>query len=135
MEIKTIDRLDPRLVHSIFLDCQFQEHEDRSSHIRVEGVVLEEVMLHPLRVAKNKTVIEDLLLLLDNSFMADGGGGASFLNMCVDKHGVQWTGVHSVQEELFILGRAIGAAHFVVPRQYWDALPGGMPFVIIEVSR
>ncbi|RQP03982.1 MAG: hypothetical protein D1H97_20380 [Paracoccus sp. BP8] len=92
-------------------------------------------MLHPLRVAKFKTAIEDHLLLLSDEFMADGGGGSSFLNMCVDKQGVQWTGMQSIIEELLILGIAIGAATYVVPRFLWDGLPGGVPYILIEVKR
>ena len=62
----------------------------------------------------------------------DNGGGWSFLNMCVDKDGNQWTGFHEIVDKLLMLGIAIGKMSFLLPKQMWSILPGGMPYVVVN---
>lgn len=64
--------------------------------------------------------------------MKSSGGGWTFLNACHDRHGNLWTGFHRRMEELFMLGLAIGKVHCLFPRDLWDALPGGMPFYMVD---
>jgi len=54
--------------------------------------------------------------------------GWSFLQMCEDKHGQQWTGEHRAMEELVVLGQAAGFVALLAPREMWPVLPGGMPY-------
>lgn len=72
---------------------------------------------------------------LPMNFMQSGGQGWSFLNMCVDKNGNQWTGSHEIVDKLVCLGIASGYANFVLPRGMWKILPGGMPYIAIDDSR
>jgi hypothetical protein len=69
---------------------------------------------------------------LPDEFQARKGGGWSFLNACMDRHGHQWTGLHQQQERLFALGIACGKARWLFPRQLWTSLPGGMPYVSVN---
>jgi hypothetical protein len=55
----------------------------------------------------------------------------SFLNACVDKHGNHW-GEHPSVEQLLVLGVAIGKIEYCLPREYWRALPGGVPYFMIK---
>jgi hypothetical protein len=64
-----------------------------------------------------------------------GGGGWSFLNFCQDRHGTLWTGMHQTCEELIVLGIGLGMVKWCLPRGMWDALPGGMPYLVIDTTR
>lgn len=81
------------------------------------------------KIAENADLISELLHELPEEFMMSGGGGWSFLNACNDKHGRQWTGFHAVMEALFCLGIAASKAKWLLPRDMWSVLPGGMPYV------
>jgi len=61
-----------------------------------------------------------------------GGGGWSFLQLCEDDHGEQWTGLHKVMDELLMLAIATKHARILLPRELWSALPGGMPYIMFS---
>jgi hypothetical protein len=69
---------------------------------------------------------------LPDEFQASGGGGWSFLNACMTKTGEQWTGMHPTMDKLFMLGIAAGKARWLMPRDMWSVLPGGMPYVSVN---
>jgi hypothetical protein len=84
------------------------------------------------RAAAHAPEVRRMLALLPDAFRAralGGGDGLSFLNMCVDRHGQQWADLHRTMEELLVLGLAVGAAEYCLGREFWSALPGGMPYV------
>lgn len=64
-----------------------------------------------------------------------GGGGWSFLNGCLREDGEQWTGFHATVDLLFQMGTAIGAVAPVLPRAMWSALPGGMPYYVVDLEK
>ena len=74
-----------------------------------------------------------MLSELPDEFRVSGGGGWSFLQACNDRHGTQWTGFHQAMEELFMLGMAAGLVTELLPRDLWDALPGGMPYYAVKL--
>lgn len=86
---------------------------------------------HPERLGRRAAEIRALLRELPDEFQLRGGGGWSFLNACQDRHGTLWTGSHSHVEVLLCLGVAIGAARWMMPRDLWPSLPGGMPYVVV----
>lgn len=83
----------------------------------------------PAKIAAHKEEIRALLDDMPETFHMGGGGGWSFLNLCNDRHGEQWTGLHQTMEELVALGEAAGMAKYLMPREMWSAFPGGMPYV------
>ena len=87
--------------------------------------------LHKERVNKRKDKIIGFLKELPEEFSK--GGGWSFLNLCNDKDGQQWTGLHKVMQELVCLGIAIGKMKYTMPKDTWAALPGGMPYVTVSL--
>jgi hypothetical protein len=125
-------RLDPRRVTEIFTDCLFRDDEDTTDHVVAEGIQ-GKFGFHPGRLEGHRNEIEALLGELPDEFMQSGGGGMTFLNACMDKHGTQWTGLHSVMDQFFVLGLAIGEVEYVWPRHLWGALPGGMPYLLVKV--
>lgn len=105
--------------------------ESPESTIVAEGICLK-IGLHSGRVAEKKEIIKELLDFMPQEFHKNGGGGWSFLNLCEDKNGNQWTGLHDIMERLIMLGMAVGMASYLVPRDLWYALPGGMPYVVFD---
>ena len=125
-----MSNLESERVTEIFTDCLFREGEDTTDHVKAEGI-LHNVGFHPGRLEEYEDEILEMLLELPEEFQASVGGGMSFLNACVDKDGRQWTGEHRVMDQLFLLGTGIGRVKLCLPREVWDALPGGMPYYIV----
>lgn len=123
-------KLVGELVENIFLNCLFNDGEPTDPHVTAEGI-LSTACFNPERLKKHETKIKALLLELPESFMQTGGGGMSFLNACDDRHGNQWTGLHSTMDQLFQLGMAIGMVKLCLPRNMWSALPGSMPYYTV----
>ena len=128
-----IATLTPERVSELFEKCLFQDGEDTSTAVVVEGIVAN-VGFHPGRLAAAADEIRALLNELPEKFRENEGGGWSFLNACMDRHDHQWTGVHSTMEQLFLLGLASGQVECLLPRELWSVLPGGMPYYMIKAQ-
>ena len=104
--------IDTDRLNCIFGDCFLTEKEiDENGKplieiIEVKGIV-NNFGFHPDRVKKHENEIIGFLNELPGGFKSSEGGGCSFLNACIDKHGNQW-GEHRNMEQLFALGIAIG---------------------------
>ncbi|MGH7218165.1 MAG: hypothetical protein ACREGE_01835 [Candidatus Microsaccharimonas sp.] len=124
--------LTPDRVEAIFIDCLYKEGEDTSGHIAAEGIV-RTVGFKPERIEEHRQEIHDLLAELPDTFKESSGqGGWSFLEACVDRHGNQWTGMHLTMEQLVQLGIAIKEVEYLMPREMWGMLPGGMPYFTVK---
>jgi len=123
-------------VDTIFLDSLFTDEEIDGSNTPPEGAVLVEGIVskfgfHPERLATHKDQISDLIKLMPEEFSK--GGGWSFLNLCMDKDGNQW-GEHRNMEQLVALAIATEQGKYVMPREMWSVLPGGMPYIAFTAS-
>lgn len=103
-----------------------------------EGITLGEGIMATMlfkteRLEEHRDTVKMLLGELHPNFMLEEGGGWSFLNMAVDKHGRQF-GEHQTCDLLFILGNALGYAEFQLPRSMWAIMPGGMPYIVINLK-
>jgi hypothetical protein len=124
-------------VHDLFIKCLW-EHEPPdpvSTSIVVEGVLGMKVGFDPAKITEHEPEIVDFLSQLPPQFLTGpgGGGGWSFLNACNDKNDNQWTGLHRTMDELFLLGQAIGKVQYLMPREMWPILPGGMPYMQVDL--
>jgi hypothetical protein len=124
-------KLNSKRVEEIFRDCLFRDGEDTSNRVVAEGIV-RTVGFHPERLQRNREEIEALLDQLPDTFKRSGGGGMSFLNACLDKHGNHWTSQQMRMEQLFQLGIAVGKVETLLPRSVWSSLPGGMPYYVVS---
>ncbi len=124
--------IDPQKVEEIFIDCLFRDGEDTSNYVVAEGITCN-VGFNPVRLESHRDEIEELLAGLPDEYRESGGGGWSFLNACNDRHGNQWTGLHQRMEQLFQLGIAIDKVEYQLPRELWNALPGGVPYLVIKI--
>lgn len=121
-------------VSKTFLSLLFKEAEIPQAKVNavpIEGVILR-VGFNPERLKEKQTDIEQMLLQLPDQFMKSKGGGWSFLNACEDNKGSQWTGLHQTMDELLTMGLAINKVSFVMPREMWNFLPGGMPYFVVN---
>lgn len=121
-------------VNRIFEECLYNEGESTEGHKEVHAI-RHFIGFNPERVEKNKESINEMLLDLPKEFLSEelgGGGGWSFLNACEDKDGNQWTDYHDTMDKLVALGLATEKLAFLMPRDIWTALPGGMPYFVIN---
>jgi hypothetical protein len=138
-------------VVEVFMDCLFTEDEMIAiglEHYTAEQVlamedppflvasgIVNDVALHPERLETHRGEVREMLRQLPKEFQsvsAGGGGGWSFLNMCMRDDGEQWTGLHRTQEHLATLAIALKEGSWLLPREMWEAFPGGMPYFSVS---
>lgn len=122
-------KLTATKVDEIFRDCLFKDNESHEGAIMVEGVA-HNFGFHPERTLSHRNEIRELLDELPKNFFEDSGGGWSFLQACVDKHGNHW-GEHLHMEQLFCLGISLGLVRELMPKALRSVLPGGVPYYVI----
>jgi hypothetical protein len=126
--------IDSRQVETIFIDSLFKEKEPTEGYILGPGVITT-VGFHPQRIESHRAEVKEMLSNLPPQFhAATGGGGWSFLNLCIDRNGTQWTDYHQRMEQLMQMGIALKMVQCPMPREGWSILPGGMPYYIINVD-
>lgn len=111
-------------VHALVEACLNGKEEGA---LIIEGVI-RKFGFSPEKIAAHKEEIRALLDDMPDEFHMGKGDGWSFLNLCNDKHGEQWA-EHPTMEALVALGEAAGMAKYLMPREMWQVLPGGMPYV------
>ena len=116
-------------VNEVFMDCLFRDGEDTTNHIVAEGI-MSTYGFHPERLETHRNDIKELLERLPDEFKE----GWSFLNACNDRDGEQWTGLHTTMEQLVVLGIALGFASYLMPRDLWSVMPGGMPYFNVNTE-
>lgn len=118
-------QLTPQNVNDVFKACLYKKNEDTSQAIDVESITMK-IKFNPNRLKENYDNIRSMLDRLHPNFKK----GWTFLNMCDDKDGRQWTGSQADMDKLLALGLAINKLTYMLPREVWPALPGGVPYVI-----
>ena len=125
-------------VKEIILDCLYRPEQLIDNKPPKDCIMVKGIMttfgFNPERVDFHKDEIKGILDTMAPSFHMNTAGGMSFLNLCMDKGGVQWTGMHRRMDELCVLGIACGMANYIGDRDFWKALPGGMPFVVFNTK-
>lgn len=116
-------RLNPEQVGETFEACAGRDVE--------VDMIIAKVSFDKIKLMEHAELIGAMLLELPLEFRQSGGGGWSFLQACMDRHGNQWTGLHLRMGQLFAMGEALGLVKCPIPRTMWSVLPGGMPYYII----
>lgn len=131
--------IDPQEVEAAFLDCLYKKEELKGidgtpkDTVVVEGIT-GKFGFHPDRLEEKRTKVTEWLKALPHQFRKNSGGGWSFLNACNQENGVQWTGLHQRMEQLFSLGLGLGLVESQMSREMWKALPGGMPYYVVNIE-
>lgn len=139
----TIDanRLDEMFRDSLFRDEEILElghdktltvehfmamPEDKRPFVAVQGII-HKMAFNPTRLESHRDEVRAMLDQLPDDFKTSGGGGMSTLNMVVDRNGVQWA-EHRNMEQLATMAVGLKLGAWPMPREWWGALPGGMPY-------
>lgn len=122
--------LTPANVEQTFKDCLFKKGEETKGFIEAHAIMMR-VGFHPIRLEEKRADIESMLLQLHDNFKQTKGGGWTFLNACLTNKGDQWTGEHQTMDLLVCLGLAIKKVEFQLEREFWQSMPGGMPFFVV----
>lgn len=128
--------LDAATVRNLFMDCLFDSPDDygpETEMIPVYGIT-NAFVFNPEKVDAHSEEILNLLYELPETFREETGGGWSFLQAAYDKEEKHW-GEHRNMEELFCLGMAIGRVKYLMPRDFWPILPGGVPYLMITSQK
>lgn len=127
-----MDRIDPERVDEIFRGCLFTDEELEvtggkcpKGAVLVEGVV-GKFGFHPGRLEGHTDEIGQMLDLLGDRPKE----GCSFLELCNQGDGHQWTGLHIRMNQLVCLGIGTKQAELLIlPGFLKEMMPGGMPYV------
>lgn len=99
--------------------------------IVVEGIV-RTFAFHPDRLEQSRSEVEAIIReVVCDPFLKGSGDGYSTLGLCEDRNGNQWA-EHPTMEELCCLAIGLKLAGWCLPRDFWKALPGSMPYVWFE---
>ena len=125
------------LVHETIKYCLYRSDEivdgkPPEGFVEGDGIVIK-YAFHPERLAEKKSVIKEILSDMQDNFFMDKGGGWTFLNMPQDRNGHLW-GEQPTAGDLCALGIASGMVKFLLPRDMWSSLPGGVPYVGINLD-
>ena len=115
------------LVNEAFIDCLFREGENHINYVRVEGIT-SVYDFHPERLEEKRELVKGLLAELPEPFKQ----GWTFLNLCENKNGEQWTGLHRRCEQLVVLAIGLDLMEYSFKRERWFMLPGGVPYVTVK---
>jgi hypothetical protein len=125
----SISKINSHRVHELFLSCQSRDVANAAS---IEGIRGTWYLDMPTLEA-NRAEITEMLMELPDQFKTSGGCGWTFLNACDDRCGNQWTGDHARMEELFVMGMGLDLVEYLMPRDLWVVLPGGMPYMVVKL--
>lgn len=122
--------LNSKVVMDIFMDCMFRETpQPGTKFIGIEGIH-DKIGFDPEKISLHKEEILDMLKYLPNDFNEDSGEGQSLLKAPFTKDDIQW-GEQIDADRLMMLGMAIGKVKYLLPRNLWFILPGGVPYYCI----
>lgn len=127
----TAENLDAVMMACLYRPEEIVDRKAPADAVKAASVVAT-FYFHPERLEARRADVVSMLRQLPKPFRKDEGGGWSFLNACVDRHGEQW-GEHAHIDALFALAIALGLGTFPLERGLWVTLPGGMPFFTIDL--
>ena len=123
----TSKKVDEVLFKCFYKPEEVQDGKKPDGCVEVQGI--NRIFgFHPGRVKEQEAQIIEMLSELPETFKE----GWSFLNLCYDKYDRQWTGMQRSMEALMVLGIAIGKIEYMLPKEAWPDLPGGVPYIIIK---
>jgi len=133
MTVLSADRLKEMIRSSMYDEGEVSVDAYETGKLPAGAMIVEGItamfVFKPDRLEVHR---DEALLMIDqlnDNFKVGGGGGWSFLNLCMDKDENQWTGFHQAQEMLVVICMGLGLARYVLPRAMWSSFPGGMPYV------
>lgn len=127
-------KINEEEVTKCFCDCLFREEEiDENGQPAPEKVIVKGLTatfyLNKNRLENYRPKIEYWIKQLPTDFIK----GYTFLNLCFDNKGIQWTSLHRTCEQLLVMSIGLNLACYCTSdREFWNMLPGGMPYIQFE---
>lgn len=120
-------------IGEIFLECIAKEGDNPDEYIHTESVVrsIRDTTFHKGRLNNHQEEICALLAELACDFQMDEHASISFEFAKANRYGEFWTDKNTPVDQLFQLAIAVGKAHYLLPRDKWNLLPGGMPVYVL----
>lgn len=110
-------------VKRVYEACLLQDHEDGAEFVTAECYAT--AHFHGARLRDSRQDIADMLAELPDRFRTYEG--AEFFAASENRAGWRWVGTDEVAhweiEMLVLLGRAIGAVEYIIPREDWTDFP------------
>ena len=128
--------LTAEVVHDLIMKCLHQDVktvEDLPANTVIVPGLIRTFAFNTDAIEENRARIKELLGELNPNFRRQVGGGWSFIQMAVDKDDRQW-GEQRTAEALLCLGIACSHAAYALPREGWPMMPGGVPYVMIDLD-
>ena len=124
-------RLEAQEVQNVLEACLSSEPANKPGVTKIVEGIRNKFAFDIAALEKHRETINDMLDELPPEFHEDTGGGMSFLQACMDRHGRHW-GEHMTMDHLFALGMGIDRVVYPLPRDVWSVLPGSVPYVTIR---
>lgn len=125
-------------VRTVMIDCLWPDEDiaslDRDA-FKAQSIIVNGITakfgFKPNAVKRYEARIKSWLQHLNPAFTNPRLGGWSFLQLCMDKDDNLW-GQHVDCEALMVLAMAVRCCMYLLPRDIWSALPGGMPYLFFN---
>lgn len=127
--ILTTEKVDAILKDVFLMPDEIKDGKPIIKYVAVEAILCT-FGFHSERLESHRAELELMVDELPSSFYK----GASFLNACNTRHGIQW-GEHKIMDVFFALLIACDLAMYISCRHTWHLLPGGMPYIITKSTR
>lgn len=101
---------------------------EKGDVVMVPGIV-NTYVFDPDRLEAHRDDVLSMVRQLPDAFDVKGGGGWSFLNMCETAKGDLWA-EHRGMETLACLAIGLGFGTWMLSKEFWAAMPGGMPYIM-----
>lgn len=126
--------ISERVVCELYRSCLFNSNEIKDG-IPTEDFSIGEgikttAIFNSKRLNEHKEKIVNVIDHIHDIYL-----GPHFLQLCVDDNGLLWTGNHGVVDQLVQLGIATGVLEYTVPREMWEYLPEGLPYVCVNKEK
>lgn len=126
--------LSANRVRVIYAGCFRREGWNPMKSVVVEGALLRHTLSLKMLQHWREDIIK-LLLCLPAGFRVDEGAGGSVMMLNQRANRTIWTTDLTDTEKLIALGLGVGLLSFCATRANWSKLPGGVPYVRVEITR
>jgi len=124
-EITKLRELTARNVFKVFCQCLTNPPQGDE----IEGILIR-FRINRAKAEEFRDVIVGWIHQLPTAFLKSGGGW-TLMYLVLRADGAQW-GEQADSERLYVLAATLGLARFVFPREMYDRLPGGVPYVVFK---
>lgn len=110
--------LNPESVRELLISCMFKDSDIKEEKPIREFTLVEGLVglfiLDTEKINENKQKIKELIDLLPDMSVSK-----SFVDLCFDRNGRQWTGEQQMMDVLVVLGVAANILKYTLPKEKW----------------